>query len=271
MQKISIKHIMGILIALMFLFGFLFINSLYFQTEAGYTYHYQNRLSGNVEIYTEPGVHLKVPFFSAVTRYKQVITVSFGSNMKSHNAIKVFFADAYKGQIPATFRYKLPLDHAKIIQIHREFRSLENLNKSLLFKTSLDVVMNTAPQYTGEEFFQGGLNQFKAALVDQLRNGIYKTEHKQVEIQQMALAPIGLGQENSTQLQQSATIVWKSVPVLDANGKFVRLENPLDKYGIEATQITLDDPVPEPQLQQLLSDRKRLLADRIKAVKELQN
>jgi len=268
MPQLSIKHIMGILIALMFLFGFLFINSLYFQTEAGYTYHYQNRLSGNVEIYTEPGVHLKVPFFSAVTRYKQVITVTFGSMIKSRNAIKVLFADTYTGQIPATFRYKLPLDKTQIMQIHQDFRSLENLTRSLLFKTSLDVVVNTATQYTGEEFFQGGLNQFKAALADQLRNGIYKTERKQVEVQQMALAPVGLGQESSTHLRQSATLVWKTVPVLGENGKVIRLENPLERYGIEVNQITLDGPVPEPQLQQLLSDKKRLVADRIKTVQE---
>ena len=34
----------------------------------------------------------------------------------------------------------------------------------------------TATQYTGEEFFQGGLNQFKTQLADQLQNGIYLTE-----------------------------------------------------------------------------------------------
>ncbi len=268
MPQLSVKHVMGILVALTFLFGFLFINSLYFQTEAGYTYHYQNRLSGSVEIYTEPGVHLKVPFFSTVTRYKQVITVSFGSMTRSDAAIKVLFADTYTGQIPATFRYKLPLDHEKIKRIHREFRSLENLNRSLLYKTSLDVVVNTATQYTGEEFFQGGLNEFKAALADQLRNGIYKTKRQQVEIKQMSLAPIGLGQESSTHLQQTATLVWKTVPVLDENGHVVRLENPLEKYGIEVNQITLDGPVPEQQLQKLLSDKKRLVADRIKAVQE---
>ncbi len=270
MPKLSIKHIMGILIALILIISFLFMNSLYFQTEAGYTYHYQNRLSGNVQIYTEPGIHFKVPFFSTVTRYKQVITVSFGSKSQSYSdaAIKVLFADTYTGQIPATFRYKLPLDKHKIMQIHRDFRSLENLTRSLLVKTSLDVVVNTATQYTGEEFFQGGLNQFKAALADQLRNGIYKTERKQVEVQQMSLAPIGLGQESSTQLRKSESLVWKTVPVLGKDGKVVRLDNPLEKYGIEVNQITLDGPIPEAQLQKLLSDKKRLVAARIKAVQE---
>lgn len=246
----------------------------YFQTEAGYTYHYQNTLLGDVKIYTEPGVHFKIPFFSRATPYKQVMTVAFGNleeetNLtRSKQAITVRFADTYTGNIPATFRFKLPQDKRKITIIHQEFRGFENLVDALLIKTARDVVVNTATQYTGEEFFQGGLNQFKASLDDQLRNGIYKTERKRVEVEEMALAPVGLGQEDSTQLRKAKTLVWKTVPVIGSDGKVERLDNPLDSYGIEATQITLGTPLPESQLEKLLADKKRLVADRIKAVQE---
>jgi len=267
----TLKKFAGIIIIV--LVGFLFINAAYFQTESGYTYHYQNTLTGAIDVYTEPGVHFQVPFFSRVTPYKQVMTVAFGSTdgervSRTRRSITVRFADTYTGEIPTTFRYKLPLNKEKIATIHREFRSLDNLLDALLTKTSRDVVINTATQYTGEEFFQGGLNQFKAALTDQLRYGIYKTERKQVEIEQMGLAPVGLGQENSMQLQKATSLVWKTVPVMAADGKMVRLENPLELYGIEVTQITLGSPVPEAQLERLLADKKRLVADRIKAVQE---
>jgi len=250
-----------------------FISSAHFQTEAGYTYYYQNTLTGKIDVYTEPGIHFKVPWFSRVTSYKQVTTVVFGKDdslraTRFGSAIEVRFADTYTGTIPATFRYKLPLNPQKIAMIHREFRTFENLVDALLIKTSRDVVVNTATQYTGEEFFQGGFNQFKAALTDQLRNGIYETERQQVEIEQMALAPIGLEQEKSTQLRKAKTLVWKTVPVRGADGKVKRLENPLDNYGIEVTQITLGGPSPEKQLEKLLTDKKRLVADRIKAVQE---
>lgn len=263
------------IIAIIVVVGLLFLSTAYFQTEAGYTYYYQNTLMGTKDVYTEPGVHFRIPWFSRVTPYKQVMTITFGSSdassrrmTQSERAIEVRFADTYTGEIPATFRYKLPIDKEKIATIHREFRSFDNLVDALLSKTSRDVVVNTATQYTGEEFFQGGLNQFKAALIDQLRNGIYKTERKQVEIEQMGLAPIGLGQEDSTQLRKAKTLVWKTIPVMASDGKMVRLENPLDVYGIEATQITIGTPVPEPQLEKLLANKKRLVADRIKAVQE---
>ena len=263
------------IIAIIVVVGLLFLSTAYFQTEAGYTYYYQNTLTGTIDVYTEPGVHFRVPWFSRVTPYKQVMTITFGSADASRRrvtqsdlAIEVRFADTYTGEIPATFRYKLPRDKEKIATIHREFRSFDNLVYALLTKTSRDVVVNTATQYTGEEFFQGGLNQFKAALIDQLRNGIYKTERRQVEIEQMGLAPIGLGQEDSTQLRKAKTLVWKTIPVMGSDGKVVRLENPLDVYGIEVTQVTIDTPAPEPQLNKLLANKKRLVADRIKAVQE---
>ncbi|MDY6993108.1 MAG: SPFH domain-containing protein [Pseudomonadota bacterium] len=264
------------LIAIFFiaLFLWIWIQGSYFQTEAGYSYYYQNMLLGNIEIYTDPGIHFKIPYFSRVTPYKQVMTVTFGSSddeenvTRSKRAILVRFADTYTGEIPATFRYKLPSDKTSFEKIHKDFRSFENLVDALLTKISRDVVVNTATQYTGEEFFQGGLNQFKAALIDQLRNGIYKTERKQVEIEQMDLAPVGLGQEESTQLRKAKTLVWKTVPLRDQEGQVLRLDNQMDEYGIEVTQITLGTPIPEEQLEQLLADKKRLVADRIKAVQE---
>lgn len=213
-----------------------------------------------------------MPHFSRATPYKQVMTVAFGNEVEAQltrrmPSFTVRFADTYTGNIAATFRFKLPLDKEKIKFIHRDFRGFDNLVDALLIKTAKDVVVNTATQYTGEEFFQGALNQFKASLIDQLQYGIYNTERKQVEIEQTALAPVGLGQEESTQLKRTKTLVWKTVPVVE-DGQFVRLENPLDSYGIEVTQVTLGNNNPETQLEKLLSEKKRLVAERIKTVQE---
>jgi regulator of protease activity HflC (stomatin/prohibitin superfamily) len=267
-KKLAIIAIIVIVVAACFLF----LSAVHFQTEEGYAYYYQNTLTGTTNIYTEPEVHFRIPWFSRVTPYKQVITVAFGSTdassrhmTQTEKAIEVRFADTYTGTIPATFRYKLPLDKKKIATIHREFRSFDNLVYALLIKTSREVVVNTATQYTGEEFFQSGLNQFKVALIDQLRNGIYKTERKQVKIEQMDLTPICLAQEDSTQSHKPKMLVWKTVPVKAKGGKKVRLNNsldgnPLKVYGIELTQVTIGTPVPEPELDKLLVNKKRFVA-----------
>merc|ERR1719335_1435437 len=174
-------------------------------TDAGVTYVVQNQITGSLEVYTEPGLHGRVPFFSSVTPYRQVITSTFESKNKRNDetnaadtgSVTCRFADTYMGYIPVTFRFKMPNDPTSVRKMHKEFRSESNLVQALLMRNAANVTVITATQYTGEEFFQGGLNQFKTQLADQLQNGIYLTERKQVEIEQSDLAPVGSDQESS--------------------------------------------------------------------------
>jgi hypothetical protein len=223
-----------------------------------------------------------MPFLTSVTKYQQVQTVTFegldlssaanGSGVSSTTkpGLQVRFADTYAGVVPCTFRFKLSSDPEQIIQMHKDFRTAENLKQTLLVRNAQNVTVITATQYTGEEFFQGGLNVFKNQLADQLKNGVYMTERKQVEVEATELAPVTMHQtENSPTLQSHSQLVWKTVPVTDATtGLPRRTEDPLSIYGIEATQVTIGDPQPENQLQTLLMDKKRLVADRIRAVQE---
>ncbi|MBE1276490.1 SPFH domain-containing protein [Enterovibrio baiacu] len=249
------------------------VNSSVLMTDAGYSYVHQNNITGQLDVFTEPGIHFRMPFLSKITQYDQVITVSFGNNTGEDfyqrlDPVQVRFADTYIGEIPVTFRFKLSPDPDSVKKMHREFRNNNNLIDALLVKNARNVTVITATQYTGEEFFQGGLNQFKSKLGDQLREGIYLTERRQVEVEQMDLAPVGLDQSDANKLQRTKQLVWKTVPVRDGNGQPIRQDNPLQQYGIQVTQVTIGDPQPEKQLDQLLADKKRLVADRIRAIQE---
>jgi hypothetical protein len=219
-------------------------------------------------------VHARLPFFSKVERYKQYATIQFQegadeNDMTSSEApIEVRFADTYTGQIPASFRVRLPEDCAKLLDVHRSFRTFNNLVSTMYVKTTRDVVINTATQYTGEEFFQGGLNQFKNALADQMEKGVYATERRRVEVEEAGLAAIGIDQRDPTKVEKKTQLVWKTVPVVDEKGNFVRIENPLAAFGITVDQITIGNPTPEPTLEKLLTDKKTLVAQRIKTVQE---
>ncbi len=156
------------------------INSSVLMTDAGYSYVHQNNITGELDVFTDPGIHFRMPFLSKITKYDQVITVSFGNNAGEDfyqrlDPVQVRFADTYIGQIPVTFRFKLSNDPEAVKKMHREFRNNSNLIDALLVKNARNVTVITATQYTGEEFFQGGLNQFKSKLGDQLREGIYLT------------------------------------------------------------------------------------------------
>ena len=237
-----------------------------FMTTSGYIYLYDNVLTSKLDVYKTPGVHFKVPF-SSVTRYKQVWIVDFGTGYSGEqirttkSPITLRFADSYTAKIPATFRYKLPTATDRLEMIHRDFTSQEKLVDALLIPISRNLMVSTATQYTGEEFIQGGLNQFRDALEDQLQYGIYKTKRQQF-VKQRDFGTIGSKESGKT----ITLNVWKTVPVIDENGQIKRLKKKsLVDYGIEVIQVTMGVPVPDTDLEQLLADKKRF--DRVASEK----
>jgi len=261
------------------LFVIIIAFSSFFMTNGGYSYVVQNTLSGTYNVITEPGTHAKMPFFTRITEYKQAATLNFsgtadvnsdtGTFTSNEPSINVTFADTYTGDIPANFRFRLPRGEKEMLKIHEEFRSFDNLVNSLLTKNARDVTVITSTQYTGEEFFQGGVNQFKAQLADQLQNGIYKTRRTQVVIDDTSIAPVSSENSEATQLEEVQRKVWKNVIQRGTDGQPLRLEDPLAEYGIVATQVTLGKPEPSSRLNTLLENKRTLVADRIAAVEQL--
>ena len=251
--------------------GLFLLSESIFISDAGISYVQQNSLTGELAVYSKPGVHFRVPFFSNVTAYKQVITASFGEKEQSlfctPDPVKVRFADTYTGGVPCTFRFRLSSDDESMRKIHKEFRSESNFAEKLLARNCKNVVIITATQYTGEEFFQGGLNEFKHKLEDQLKEGIYETERKQVVIETMDMMPMKHAPVNNPHKpERQQQMVWKTVNVVDKHGLPKRAETPLSQYGVTVSQVTVGDPKPENLLDSLLVSKKKLVGARIKAV-----
>lgn len=247
----------------------------YFTSNAGFNYVLQNNITGSLTVFTDPGIHIRVPFFSRVEEYKQVTTITFddkpeASTTRNLAPVDVRFADTYTGTVNTSFRFKMNAKPEQIIALHKDFRSYNNFVDAMLVKNAKNVTVVTATQYTGEEFFQGGLNSYKAKLEDQMRGGLFVTERKQVEVVQLGLAPIGVDEatQKTGRMERTQQLVWKTVPLLDGNGNPLRQRNPLDLYGVEVTQVTVTDPKPEGLLNELLVDKKKLVAKRIRTIQE---
>jgi len=254
----GIKKLLFLVIGILFLI--FFVKESILVTESGYIALYDNPFTGNLKVFNEPGLHWKIPL-SPVTRYKQVWIVDFGTGYagkqlrENKNAIELRFSDTYKANVPATFRYKLPTHPDRIKEIHRDFTTFALLIDALLIPISRDTMVSTAALYTSEEFFQGGISQFKADLEDQIQNGIYKTKRLEVKLKQGNL---------------TNHVRWKTLLVRDKEGHIERLQTKsIRDYGIELKQVTLDVPVPEKDLVQLLADKKRLIRAAIEKADEL--
>lgn len=141
---------------------------------------------------------------------------------------------------------------------------------ALLTKNARDVTVITATQYTGEEFFQGGVNQYKVQLTDQLRDGIYETRRTQVVVEDTTIAAVSTENRDANRLEETQRKIWKNVIQTDRDGNPRRLESPLEEYGIAATQVTIGKPDPSPRLESLLDNKRELVATRIAAIEQLQ-
>ena len=106
----------------------------WFTTDEGFTYVVQNTWTGNVGTINGAGTHIKMPFFTKITEYKQVATVDLsgvvrngqmiaapnvGKFTRQQAAAEVAFADTYTGDIPAQFRFRLPSSEDEMLALHK--------------------------------------------------------------------------------------------------------------------------------------------------------
>lgn len=259
----------GVAVALL-LGGMTFFGGFY-QVDGGNTSIIQNTMDGSMDVVRGPAFGLKIPFVTTVYNYRDVSTLSFGdsadANTRNLPATKIRFADTYTADINVSFRFKLPVKPDEMIRLHQDFRSYDNMVDALLVKNSQNVTVLTATQYTGEEFFQGAQNSYKERLEDQMQGGIFETVRQQVEVEQLGFAPVS-GAGGAPSLETAKQLVWKTVPVNNPDGTPRRQRNPLQTYGVEVTQVTLGNAAPEELLDTLLTDKKTLVAKRIRTIQE---
>ncbi len=256
--------------------GLFLSTATWFTTSEGYIYYVQNKVTGSTAVYSEPGLHLKLPFFTNIYEYKRVATIDMSGESAAEftrdlEQVSVTFADTYGGTIPVAFRYRLPVDEANFRKLHQEFRSYDNLVDSLLVNNSRNIAVVTATQYTGEEFIQGGVNAYKAQMEDQLRNGLYVTKREQVEVKDSSYAPVSSTNADAKKIEETTRLVTKNVIQIDSKtGQPQRLENPLAQYGIQVSQVTIGKPEPDVGLNTLLETKRRSVGEKITAQQQIE-
>lgn len=241
-----------------------FASSFYFVVDSGESVVYQNTLSGQVTGYTTPGYQGKIPFMNRIWEYDKFTTVTFtdatdGEGSIVQRSVLVRFPDNYKGQIEASFRFQLPLDGPALVQLHDDFKSYGAVNNRLLMRVAKHVMVQAGNMLTSEEFFQGGISTYTGMLTDFLTNGVPVTEKRQVEIQVAQFQEEGKKVGAKTVRQKQ--FVEKHVPIIK-DGVIVRQPNPLEKYGIVVTLVTIGRTTPEKDLEKQIDRTKKIFANR---------
>lgn len=185
-------------------------------------------ITGEIETWYEPGMRLQK--WGETTKYKKAFQFWFGSEGKGEPR-KIVFNDAGIGHLVGSIRVRLPRDPKNLKQIQAEFGSQANLERELIAPTVTKVIFATGPLMSSYESYAAKKNDLINHIEDQLQNGIYKTQTKEIT----TTDPL----TGETKTRTVSELVPSDDP---GDAGYARQENPPFKtYGIDIAQISVDD------------------------------
>lgn len=218
--------------------------------------------SGAYAWYTDPGIKFKVPFFSTTTTYQELTTVAFSRNEDTRDSASIAempalikFADGYMGEGEFTFRFRLSTSEDKLEMMHKAVKRQSALEGNTLLPAANELLNQTANQFTGSGYAQGGKGEFKARLQDQARNGMLTVKRTRQEVD----AVVADQSKDDDRNQNNTAKVYEYVMEVQQDANGVDLRTPLDisQYGITIAQVTMGDFAESPELGDFLSDRRQ--------------
>jgi len=266
LQNNPFKTILGVVLAVTLWNSFYIVG--------GTEYAVERTPSGEMQGVVEPGVHFKVPFVSSVHYYDQFQTVSYVDDDEDPETIgslkRINFADTYGGYVGGTIRYQLSANPDLLVAMHKAYMNEANLLTSGLKPISKQLLTYTANQITGENFMQGGQNDYQIRIEDQGNKGLYITKRVKVLVKKNR-SDVGLKDPNPTKRKQRDSYIYRTVIQKDSKGEPLRQVLPTTQYGIKITQVTIDDFKPEQKLKDFVNRKKDQIAKRQTLIEEQEN
>ena len=210
----------------------------------------QSVWGGTLEVWDSPGVHWQN--FGTLTRYKRSAQLWFSAKKDEgkdadaktvDESIKVRFNDGGHGNISGSLRYALPTNSAQMVELHRTYHNQQEIDHALVRQVVNKGVYMSGPLMSSRESYAEKRADLINFITDQIEYGVYRTEHESVK----TTDPL-TGQEKVVDL------VRPKVKAGAPNGVEREEESPIQKYGIAASNITINgieyDETVEKQIQQ---------------------
>lgn len=224
----------------------LYLGSQIFEVNhAGYVQVKQSAIEGKMSVVSTPGMYPRM--FAQVHEYKISDVYDFTDK---EDQISVRFGDAATATISGQIKYRLPMDEPKILQIHQDFRSDENLHSQLIRLVVASALKQSATLFGAEEVYSTRRADFINLVNEQIRNGIYATTYNEEQAKD---------ENGDVQVKRHVAVKVdvKGNPVIEEQSTFQR-------YNIELVQLVINDITFDEKTQELIAERKK--ADQQKIV-----
>ena len=210
----------------------------------------QNVLDGQLQIWNTPGVHWQN--FGRLTHYKKSAQYWFSAKedegKKTDESIKVRFNDGGHGKVSGSLRYQLPTDPAKMLLLHSTYGSMAAIEHELVKQVVNKSVYMTGPLMSSRESYAERRNDLITYITDQVVSGVYRTEHKPVE----TTDPL-------TGQKKIVDFVQPKPSDKAPNGIEREEESPIQKYGMDASNITINSIDYDAQVEEQIKKQQEAI------------
>ena len=195
----------------------------------------QAAMTGTISVRNEPGFYWQGG--GSIVTYP----VSEVVNFETEN-LKVRFNDGSVASVVGTVKFKLPTDPEKQKELHRDYGNYDNVEKNLIVRNVSEALSNTATYMVAEDSYASGRAVFSDLAMQQLKDGIFKTSTKTVEV---------IDTDGTKFKKKEIRVVY------DENGNPV-IQKPslLKHYGIEILQFVVNDFEYDEKIKDLIARKK---------------
>mgnify|MGYP000306201771 CR=1 FL=1 len=213
--------------------GILLTINPFIHNSAGERTYVQDPVLGTEKIVFEPG-YAWGGFFARTEAYPDVMSTVFDSA----NLVDIRFNDATQATASANVRWALPKDELSMIDLHKSYRSAQQLGSRTLEPYAQECLGFSAQLMESETHYSGGQSKLKEDFRDQLLNGQYVLETK-IEYVRDSLT--------REKIKITDTNIRK-----DARGVPIRIPSDVQTYGIKAVFAAVPHVDYEPIVDQKL-------------------
>lgn len=173
----------------------------------------QSPIAGDLTTHVEPG--WKWQGFGTVTKYPRRKEYKFTPEKTTPDGLSVRFYDGGHATLFGSVSWQMPLDPKSILQIHKEFRSVDGVESQAIRRSMETAVYFSGPTMSSLESAAGRRTELLSIINDQMLNGVYKTLAKTVEITEP-------GTNNKRQVTATEIVVDKDGQPIRAQESYVK-------------------------------------------------
>lgn len=270
----KLKYVMIAVLALM---GLIVFSASFYYVEGG-EYVREQSPSGSYEWALTQGPHFKIPFLSRIDRFSQNIIVDMvNGDDESANVdrdpLSVKFSDTYTGTMQTSWRFRLPADPLSLEKIYQATRNQRSLSENTLLRYAQNLLTYTGNQFSGEDYMQGGQNEFLSRLYYQAEHGLYQTKRIKRLVNSEASYVSKEEQESGKESKTAENFMWVVEIARDSKGQPITSndDNAISNYGISIDMISIVDFAPDRDLNEFMNEKKARIRTRSGTIEEQRN